>query len=204
MSEQPDDLTINPYLTIWTKPRMTIRAIIERGADKDFLRFVFLVGFGMMMVQLIGKKLEAFPMIGVALLIIIGIPVGGLIAIYSYGFTGWLGGRIFKGKASAADVRAAFWWSNMPIIFSGTIMAPLLLIKILYGGPQLESNSLYAFYFMASNLLLLSAAIWSLIIFIRTYQEVQGVSFWRAVGALFVGNLIFIIPFILLGQLMGN
>lgn len=204
MSEQPDEPQINPYLTIWTKPRMTIRTIIERGADKDFPRFVFLVGFGMMVAQMIGKNLEALPMIGIALLIIVGIPVGGLIAIYTYGFTGWLGGRIFKGKAYKEDIRAAFWWSNVPIIFSGIIMTPLLLIKILYGGHQLESNPLYALYFMVSGLLFLSAAIWSLVIFIRTYQEIQGFSFWRAVGALFVGNLIFIIPFILLGLLISS
>lgn len=202
MSEQPDEQQINPYLTIWTKPRMTIRTIIDRGADRELPLFIFLIGIAFMVAQMASKKVESLPFIGVLLLIVIGSPLLGFMTIYINGFTGWIGGRIFKGTAYKEDIRAAYWWSNVPMIFSGMIMTPLVLMKILYGGPGLYSNPLYALYFGISSFLFFIAFIWSMLIFVRTYQEVQGFSFWRAVAALFVGNLIFVSPFIIIGLLM--
>lgn len=127
--EEQDALAagLTPWVTIATRPRATIRAIVDANPRRHVWLLAAASGLGW---PVLGGPTAVRP-----LLFFIA-PVGAVVLLYVNGalvrWTGsWLGG-----SASSAEVRAALAWSNVPTIFllAIRVAASLLGADLLFAG----------------------------------------------------------------------
>jgi hypothetical protein len=158
----------NPWLTIWTQPRRTIRGIVDSDPRRGVLLLALLGGIATAAVGWsspnpvpLAVALGAGAILGVPTLYLIGALVR---------WTGrWLGG-----EASQVEVRAAMAWSRVPLILA-LPAAVSLDILILQG--------------VSSPLVVLLARLrpsiqmWEFAVFLKCLGEVHNFSDRRALGA---------------------
>ena len=107
----------NPFLTIWTRPRATIRAIVNTNP-----------AFHVLPIAMIGGILEALQLeslvfageqITVPIILLIAVVVGpplGLILLYAGAWIVQMSCRLLGGQADSREVRAALAWSSVPLL----------------------------------------------------------------------------------------
>ena len=126
-SEHP---TLLSLFTIWIYPRRTIREIVDSGSGQWTIFLSVLYGFEYALSQASSRNLgDEFSLPALLLITVIGGALGGIISVYFMGallrWTGsWLGG-----EALPEEVRAAYAWSAVPVIFS-PVARPLPLTSI--------------------------------------------------------------------------
>jgi hypothetical protein len=186
------DLTSeNPFLTIWTRPRATIRGIVDRAPTYAVVPITIATGVLQALSILastgqVGQRLSVWSILAIAA--VVG-PIGGMLCLY---LGAWLVGvscRAIGGVANLRNVRAALAWSMVPTL--GTI--PLWLARLAVFGKKAFAAELPSFdeqFWQRILLLLLLAAaelildIWSLAILLLTLAEVEGLSVWKSLGCL--------------------
>lgn len=121
-----------PWLTIWTKPRGTIRAILNSDPRRFVLLLAGLSGIYGSLNNLSSRQLgESTPWYILVLIAFIVGPIGGIIGLYLGGAVfSWVG-SLLKGHGDAEQQRAAIAWSFIPSMVSLVLWLPLLA---LYGG----------------------------------------------------------------------
>jgi hypothetical protein len=190
---------VRPWLTIWTKPRETIRKIIDY--DLDYYVIPLAVTSGIL--QSLNNSLsnERIDVIVGLLLSFIAGPIGGLIGLYIGGaIYSWTGGW-FGGQASSDKVRPAIAWSSIPIIFLLLLFFPFnLLIRSgflsdLPGPIGAAFGLLVIVIFFGSALIF---GLWRLYLLIQCLAEVHEFSSWRALATIISGFLLIFIPLLLL------
>ena len=181
----------NPFFTIWTRPRATIRGIVNTDPTYRVIPLTLASGI----VQALGNETQRNAGDLLPLSAILGIafvlgPIGGLIGLY---VSGWLAGvscRWLGGRADSREVRAALAWSSVPTL--ATI--PIWLVQLAVFGhemftstkPSLVANPALALLLIATAVPIIVLALWSLVILLKTLGEVQGFSAWRALGSMFL------------------
>jgi uncharacterized membrane protein YidH (DUF202 family) len=198
-----DPTAENPFLTIWTRPRATIRGIVDTN---PFLHVVPLAMAGGV-VQAIDRAIQrnagdafSLPAI-IALAVFLG-PIGGLIGLFVGGWFTRTAGRWLGGHATPEQVRAAIAWSFIPVL--ATI--PILIIQIGFFGRDLftqsnvtvDSDRFLAVVLMVTGVLEAVLGIWSFVILLKCVGEVQGFSAWKALGSLILIGLVIFVPIMLL------
>jgi Yip1 domain len=193
----------NPFLTIWTRPRATIRGIVDTNPFLHVIPLALVRGI----VQTIDRAVQqnagvalSLPTI-LALAVFLG-PLGGLIGLFVGGWFTRTSGRWLGGSATPEQVRAAIAWSSVPDL--ATI--PILMIQIgLFGRemftlqkPTIWSDPLHGAILVVSGLLEAVLGIWSFVILLKCVGEVQGFSAWRALGSFILIGVIIIVPIMLL------
>lgn len=109
----------NPWLTMWTRPRATMRAIIDTDPHRRVLLLAAAAGIGNAMNMASARSLGdeiSVPVIIFSCLV--AGPIGGILGLYLWGvllrWTGsWLGG-----SGAPEEVRAGIAWSYVPIIWA--------------------------------------------------------------------------------------
>lgn len=189
MSQPP--LVINPWLTIWTQPRRTIRDIVEMDPNHRLGVLIALAGLG----YLIGYALpveEPYTMpilqglINLPLQLFIHFQVHSAVLV-------WLGRRSGS-RATLPEIRAAIAWSEIP---SFILLLPASL-AFLTLSPELltlnsEVTSTFMFRFLGLSIALMVLGIWAFTIYLRCLSEVLSFSLWRSFG-LWILSLVVIIP----------
>ena len=176
----------NPWLSIWTEPKKTIRAIVNSNAKFGFLILSAIYGL-----PLAFNLAQSFAFSGAVP--IWAILVGSLVVCTFLGMIGislsaWLlhlTGRWIGGKGNFQTVRAAVAWSNVPNIV--TILMWFVLLGIF--GAQVFNRDFSETHFVgyqAGVLFLIMlvetiVSIWGFIILLNALAEVQGFSIWRAI-----------------------
>jgi hypothetical protein len=190
-----DKLKVNPWVSIWVRPRDTIRKIIDFDPGYRFALLSGIYGFPLLL-QIsqnfsLGQSIPIFIIILIALCL--SVFVGMLVISIESALLLWTG-RWLGGVASYKEIRAAVAWSNVPNIV--TIATWIIFLAIFgqqaffYEFPEgVFTGSLYSILFLLS-LIQLIISIWSLIIFLQALGEVQGFSAWKAL-------LNAIIPFVI-------
>ncbi|HYK64600.1 MAG TPA: YIP1 family protein [Patescibacteria group bacterium] len=194
---------IAPFLTIWVRPRATIRKIV----DSDPTRLVLLIAgtSSVLSCFIVQHWLKILPRTsqmpheyfvsglyaqGIlalfnpsgtwqsrgtedASLILAAAFVGALLLYFSGAILKWTG-RLFGGTATGVEARAAFAWSQVPLIIA--LMCRLSSWIDSHGTQGTPSNGLlltgYVVFF-----------IWWLIALIKCVSEVHHFSAWRGLGA---------------------
>jgi hypothetical protein len=191
----------NPWLSIWTRPRATIRAIVESDPGYSVVMIVLLDGFGRALIRAASRGLgDYLPLAAVLGVCAVAGPVFYLIALYLGGAIlrmtgGWLGG-----KATAAEVRAALAWSAVPRLIALMLWLPALML----GGRELftrarphldahpEARLVVAAVYLADLVLLA----WSFVLGLVCLAEVFRMSAWRVIiAALLAAPIMFAILF---------
>ncbi len=190
----------NPWLSIWTKPRMTIAAIVAKNPKAHFILLSGLYGFPtlLQMAQTLslGQSMSLMNIVIGAL--ILSFFVGMLGITIASGLIYWTG-KWIGGKSSYYPIRAAVSWANVPHIVSILMWVILILTfknetfidglgqKTLQGNQQL--------IIFITSLVLLVVSVWSLVILVKGVAQVQGFSAWK-------GLLNVLIPFFMVAALV--
>ena len=173
------DYALNPWYSMWTKPRATIQQIVSSNPNKQVLLLACLAGFSQAMdnasVKNQGDSLE-WPYI--VLSGAIGGPIGGLIGLYLGGLLLCWTGRWVGGQASSQHVRTAIAWAGVPIVWSLLIWIPELLLfgQELFTSetPRLDASVPLTFTLVGFGVIELIIALWVIVVLLKCLGQVHG------------------------------
>ncbi len=176
---------MNPWLTIWTRPRETIRAIVRMNPSYRFHLLSGIYGFPLMLQIAQNLSLgDRLPFMAIFLgALILSVFIGMLGIMVMSGLLYWTGQWI-GGKANFKGVRAAVTWSNVPNLVNSVVW---LLMMATFGG-QLFVRGFAERPFVGTELTVVFfgfliqvvVAVWGFIIALKALGEVQGFSAWKA------------------------
>lgn len=204
-------LTQSPFLTIWIRPRDTIRRIVDTNPTRHVLLLAALSGAAESLDRAIGEGMGDRVSLPIVLVIVLALgPIGGIVTLYVGGWllrrTGsWLGG-----VATVEEVRAALAWATIPTTLS-RFLSSLVLIAVfrdeafttltpstdalLAARPLLEL--LVGVLLVGIVVVGVVLGVWSLVISLKCLGEVHRFSAWRALGAMAIAFAVILIPVLL-------
>ena len=192
----------NPWISIWTEPRATIRYLINTDPGRSVVALAVLGGIAQSLSQAIDQSMGEQLSLPMILPFAAGIgSVFGVLALYVGSYLVQWTGRWIGGEGSLSEIRTALGWANVPMV---AYLAFTLLV-IAWSGPLLflSEESLAAqpigtggaMVFLIYGFVAIVLGIWSFIILLKGVGEVQGCSAWKAWGNLILA----VLPFIALG-----
>jgi hypothetical protein len=172
----------HPWATIWTRPRATIRRIVETDVRNQVTTLAILSGALIWLERRWSSPspAPAFPML-VVMAVITG-AILGVVELYINGALLKWAGTALGGVASYAEVRAALAWSRIPVIVAVSI--GILAILLGTDGPMLGTDS--EITESSASLLLLHGllVLWGFVVMLKCVGEVHRFSAWRALGSI--------------------
>ena len=188
-------LDLNPWVSILTKPKETIRAIIEYNSNYHLLILSMIYGFSAILgIAQRFKAAEKLDFISIIIPAIVLSPLWGYIIFSISAAFIYFTGKLIKGKAKYKEVRAAIAWSNVPSIVS-VILWFFLIFS--FGGNLFanfaakESFSTAQIWVVFSVMFVMFiVSIWSLVIYINALAEVQKFSVLKAILNIIMSSLV--------------
>lgn len=171
-----------PWLTIWTQPRRTIRGIVDANPDYLVLPLAALSGIADSL-RLSSRQGASSPLVTIAVAIVFG-SIAGIIGLSILGFFITLTAHWLGGTASRQETRAALAWSGIP----GLAMLPLSLLILLTNASGLHWAGLAVRASFAGMVL----AIWGVVVGAKCVGEVNLFSAWRGFFASILGGLLLV------------
>jgi len=170
----------HPWTTIWTRPRATIRRIVETDVRYQVTFLAILSGA---LIWLERRWSNPSPAAAFPILVVIAVIIGALLGIVELYINGILlkwAGAALGGVGTYAEVRAALAWSRVPVIVAMSI--GILAILLGTHGPQLGG----AVSGSGASVTLLHAVLvlWGFVVMLKCLGEVHRFSAWRALGAM--------------------
>lgn len=182
-----DSFTTSPWISIWTQPRQTIRAVIARNPGYHFFYLATLYGLQNVLFYATYYSIGlTFHFAIVLLLALVLSPLIGIVWFYFYGWLLHCTGRWLKGEAHFSHVLAALVWSKVPLVIN--VLMWFILLAFTSEGMFIQYVSAPSIFFI--NAIILITAIWSLLILAQGIREVQNFSVWRTIGNLVISYLI--------------
>lgn len=183
-----DKEALNPWLTIWVKPRATMRWILEKDSRRLALWLAIAGNFANQLGRATMKNLgdtHSLPMV-IFLCAVAGI-IGGVITLYVGGALLTWTGRWMKSQGVYAEVRAAIAWAHVPVIWGLLLWGAGLALfgreLFTQSTPRIEANPPLVVALWGFGLIEFALAIWALIIFLHCLGEAQRFSAWKALGS---------------------
>ena len=193
----------NPLLTVWTRPRATIRGIV----DTEPTRWVMPLALTSGIVQTLNNATQrnagdTLPLGAILGMVLVLGPIGGVVSLYLGAFFIGLSCRWLGGRANSTEVRAALAWCGVPTL--ATI--PIWLLQLgIFGRemftsemPSVEANPMLSILVVGTGIVEVILGIWSFVILLKMLGEVEGFSAWKALGALLLLMLAIIVPLVIL------
>jgi len=180
------------WLTLWVRPRQTLRMLLEKAPTANILWLAFVHGLivGLYWVQTVGTY---HPHTAPSLLYLLCMLIGAGVGIFQLYFVAWLYlfcGRWLGGTGSYRDLKCAVGWSFYPFIIAGLFG--------LLSGWTIPHVWIQGFL----SLLSVTAFIWGIVTVFKLVAEAHLFSAWRSIVtvilAIFFSLLfIFILNFII-------
>ncbi len=206
--ESIEEQLLNPWVSMWTKPRATIQQIVDTNPQRLVLLLAAAAGFGQALdrasINSIGDRVD-WPVIFIVAAV--GGPIAGLIGLYIGGalihWTGtWIGG-----KTSAENIRAAIAWSSVPMLWALVLWIPELTLfgQELFTAetPVIDADTTLNSAFLAFGVVEVTIGIWTLIVYLKCLGQVQGFSAWKALGNSILAGLVIIVPILIIAIAIG-
>lgn len=184
------DVWVDSWLSIWYRPRATIRRIVDTDARKFVLIIAWLGGaLAAINSQIATTSVELpanvphFPRLGPIGITIAAIIFGvlGIIGIYGLAPLYRWSGQMLGGTATTVEVRAALAWSQVPGIYFVIVTLIATMLGV-YTTPMPHTTS-------PLNVVESLVGIWIFVISLKCLGEVHRFSAWRALGAILLGTL---------------
>jgi hypothetical protein len=173
----------SPGFTIWTKPRQTIRQIVDTDPGQKVVMLAVLGGIA-------GSFSGTEPISGMVIGIVIG-AISGLLQVYVGGFLlRWIGSW-YGGEATTEEVRAAVAWALVPIIWTLALEIPVLVLMLTFSLAARITNAEIFSTIMAGTMGVLSlgltlvhtiVSLWAFVVLVACIGEVHRFSGWKALG----------------------
>jgi len=206
--ESIEEQILNPWVSMWTKPRATIQQIVDTNPQRLVLLLAAAAGFGQALdrasINSIGDRLD-WPIIFIVAAV--GGPIAGVIGLYIGGalihWTGtWIGG-----KTSAENIRAAIAWSSVPMLWALVLWIPELALfgQELFTAetPVIDADTTLNSAFLAFGAVEVTIGMWTLIVYLKCLGQVQGFSAWKALGNGILAGLVIIVPILIIAIAIG-
>lgn len=198
---------LNPWFSMWTQPRRTMRQVLESDPERLVLVLAAIAGVSRALDRASLKSLgDHLPLVAVLGLSIIGGALFGMLLLYLFGFLLRWTGRWFGANGSAPHVRAAIAWPNVITCWALLLWVPQLLLfgKDLFTTetPRIDANLGMTLLLLGFVLVELVVAVWFIVAFLKCLAEVQGFSAWKALGNVLVAGLVVFVPFAILGVII--
>lgn len=180
-----EPIPTNPWASIWTRPRSTLRALILKNPRQFVHELAILGGILGLTAWSVGNKTPLqFHSVSqniffIALLLILG-ALAGLFNLYIGSWLYLAVGRWLGGKGTFTEIKAAIGWSQYPYA-----VCSFLLILSAWALP------LPALY-VTLTLIFLVLSIWSYVLFCFLLGEAHHFSAWRAFASSLILALLFI------------
>jgi uncharacterized membrane protein len=132
--------------------------------------------------------------------LILSIPIGYVVFNVLSAFYFWLG-KLIKGRGRFKEIRAAAYWSNVPMVITCLIWIILIFFhgnSLFIAGYERKLIGTAAALNIGLGVIQIIIGIWGFIILLHTLGEVQGFSAWMALLNLVLALLaIFILLFLI-------
>ncbi|MEW6356784.1 MAG: YIP1 family protein [Planctomycetota bacterium] len=199
--EELNGQALNPWVSIWTKPRATIQQIVNTDPERLVLLLAAIAGAIRVLDRASAKDLgDKIDWSVIFLIAAIAGPVGGIISLYIGGALIRWTGTCIGGMAPAQHIRAAMAWSSVPVIWVSVVWIPELALfgREMFTSkmPSLDANpslGLALFGFAAIEVI---GGIWAGIVFLKCLGQVQGFSAWKALGNAILAGLVIAVPIV--------
>ncbi len=174
---------MNPWWSIWTEPRATISKIVRENPNRDLWILAAIYGFlsliNIFQAFVAGQNLHFATIIILAVVIA---PFWGMVVFTIWSWVVYLIGKLLKGKANYTFVRAAFAWSNVPLLINVVLWIILLAVyrNSLFLSAEPSGGPLGLL--LIALIVKVIVMIWSLVIYINALAEVQKFSTLRSIG----------------------
>lgn len=201
-------LNVNPWFGMWIKPRQTIRTVLdERSTNYRFLWLCLIYGLQYMFQasQFMALGQSSSLLMILLFSVILAIPVG-YIVFNVMSFFYFLLGKLIKGKGSFKEVRAATYWSSVPLVVSVVVWVILMLMhgnNLFVPGYEKQLVGMAVSLNVVFGFVQIAIGIWGLVILLHALGEVQGFSAWMALLNVFLGGLAIFILLFLVGWVVS-
>jgi len=217
-----EEQALNPWISMWTKPRATIRQIVAADPRRLVLALAAIAGIseGFDVASNAREFLDARILPEALSLAAVSGAILGICGLYVCAavvrWTGlWIGGQ-----ASALHIRAAIAWSSLPVVWIAPLWLPMAALygqelftnkapalDATLGGQPAMALSLLCFYLAG-----FVAELWAFVLLLKSLGQVQGFSAWKALGNLILAALLLclavfvlvIVSIIVVGALMSS
>ncbi len=195
VSPPPEHL--NPWFSIWLRPRATMRRILDTDPRRRVHLLVILsgivAGLGFPLEREITRNIPlGTPVLAVAAAV--AAPLIGLAGLYVSGFLIAMTGRWLGGRGDGVAVRAALAWSNIPSIWGGLLLLPRYVLVAGKANPLdsagMPGNLPALFLVAVLGIIQFTIAVWQLVILLKCVGEGHGFSAWHALGAVLLALLL--------------
>ncbi|MEZ0481672.1 Yip1 family protein [Planococcus sp. SSTMD024] len=196
MNEPTAYAQLNPFTAIWTRPRETVRYVIEEKTTSFIVLLLVLVGFAGALSGASGGE-EMFPAVGVILGALLLGPLSAVVGIAIISGIYKLLGKLFGGVGTYTEMFRAVVTSSIPQIW----LLPMWLIWLLtspstfYTEVEPGAAEPDTGLGLVIGLLLLAVVIivgiWTFVIQCKAVGEAQRFSAWK-------GFFVIVIPSVLL------
>jgi len=202
-------LSVNPWFSMWTRPRATIQQIIDTNPKYLVIRLAMLMGFIEFLHEAtafnLGNRMGLVEIFGMAILV--G-AIGGIIYLYLFAALLQWTGRWVGGKGTAVNIRAAMTWPNVPLIWGLLLWIPEFA---LFGTdvfardvPGIKTSPALMSASIIFNLTDAVIGVWSLILHLKCLGQVQGFSAWRALSNSMIAGLVIVVPLMILALVVAE
>jgi len=190
----------HPWFSIWSKPKATIRKIVD--FDPNYRLFILSTIYGFSSLISLAQTFALGNVLNSYLILIACVilsPIWGYLIFSFASFFIYLSGKLLKGKALYSHIRCAIAWSNVPMIvnalswiFLFIVFKENLLKEFPEGFPFNDFQKSFLFLVLFSQLIF---SIWILVLYINSLAEVQQFSVGKAILNIIVAVLLFLVLF---------
>lgn len=201
----------NPFRSVWTSPRETIRQIVDGGSKRYLFLIPAVAGAVQAASSVLGDRAD-FQAVGIPLAAAL---VGALVVGALFGFVGlWLGsllvywvGKLLSGRATRLAVRVALTWGYVPVLAATVVTGVLgavvgLLVADKVNPENVGSLSAVVPLMVGASVFMIItvvANVWATVITSKMVAEVQGFqSAWKGFLNLILPGLVIVVPIILI------
>ncbi len=190
---------IEPWISIWTRPRATLRHVLDTSPRRDLFRLAALGGIAQCLAAATQPGFgDTYSIPVVVSVAVAGGALAGLLGIFILSALIGTIGRWLGGRGGMTEVMAALAWANAPAAWSLALWLPraaLLGEETFHSLPaSVQENPPVALFFAVLQGIQAIVAVWGFVILLKCLGEAHAFSAWRALGALLLASLVLAVP----------
>lgn len=171
---------INPWVGMMTRPRETMRYLLETEPRRQVHTLAMAGGMALEMIY--SALLSDGDFSGGTMWL--G-AIGGLLSLYVYGFLLTWGGRLLGGRGSGKEVRAALAWANVPTLWA-TVLLGILFVAFNQMGVGLGLSLIVLL------VVVVVGAVWTAVAQYKAVAEAHDFSTWRSLLAHILAGVVLV------------
>jgi hypothetical protein len=192
---------LRPYIDIWTRPRETIRAIVNEDPYRAVILLAWLAGIADLLETALGKPISNPNYWPVAILLGVFMgPLMGFARVYVGGGLVAMTGRWLGGEADSEECRTALAWGSVPQAATLAFWAPAVALfgRFLFTDEKSIFDAPPAAMVIVALIAApwIAALVWAWVLQWKCVGEVHGFSAWRGFFAMCIAKLMIVAVFV--------